>query len=74
MTTPILLLLHYFGRSFLIPVSTLEAVSQSKSDGVLTPADESVFPSWISNEVSYGTTPVCDLPIRDLTSSSLADF
>ncbi len=44
--TPLTPLLdHSFGRSFLITESTPEAASRLESGGILTPADEGVFPS-----------------------------
>ncbi len=62
------------GRSFFAPESILEAASQSESGDVLVPVDEGVFPFWLSNGISYGATPVCDLLIWDLTSGGMADF
>ncbi len=74
MGVPIPLLHQCPGRSILTPNSILEAALRPKSSDVRSPADEGVFPSWISSRVFYGATPVCDLPIRDLTCGGLTEF
>ncbi len=73
MTTTISSLHHCPGRSFFVPGSTFEATSQSESGGVLTSVEKNVFSPWSSNGFRLGK-PLCDLPIRDLTSDGLVDF